>query len=276
MILGMSFCKYLPFFYRRNKNPRRLAVRNTYSLFNFGEWANGNSKADPYIQLSSITDTALAKKDFINIRLGGTDTTSSSRWTLLPADQQQHSPIPSGEKKKLQQEKILSRWPYILSGCMLLVLISIGLCIWKCCCRRGKAKSIASTSRVLRTKSLREPNPFSGEPASTTYLPLDEPSIAAGGVWSASGGKYSSSQYSMEPMYDHNTAAAAQYPPGVHYPPAGQYGHEPKSPVRSVHSFDTAQHPPHPGTQYPPSASHYPPSQAPPQYTSHSFYEARG
>jgi len=250
-------------------------VRNTYSLYNFGEWANGNSKSDPYIQLASITDVVAAKKDFINIRLGGKDTTTSDRWTLLPADQQQHSPVPPGEKKKLEQEKILSRWPYILSGCMLLVILSIGLCIWKCCCRRKPKSPTSAASLALRTKSLREPNPFSGGPASTTYLPLDEPGVAAGGMWSAGGGKYSGSQYSIEPMYDHNTAGAGQYPPGMHYPPAGQYGQEPKSPVRSVHSFDTAQYPPYPGTQYPPSASHYPPSQAPPQYNSHSFYEAR-
>ena len=247
MILGMSF------------------LRNAYSLYNFGEWSNEDG-SDPYIQLVSLTDTAVAKQDFISNRLAGNDSTGSSRWALLPKEQQQHSPVPPEEKKKKQQEKVLSRWPYIVLGCLVLVALIVGICIWKCCCNR-KNKSNSAAARALKTKSQSQPNPFSSEPASTTYLPLDEPTIQAGGVYQAGGGKYSGSQYSFDSTY-HNTTGGGntQYPPGVHYPPTSPYP-EPKSPVRSVHSFDTSQYPAAPpAIQYPPSPSHYPPSNSPPHY----------
>lgn len=212
MILGMSF------------------LRNTYSLFNFGEWGNRDSDAKPYIQLVSITDPILAKQGFISTRLGGTDSISSPRWALLSGNKQQHSPISPEEAKKLRQEKILSRWPYIFLGCFVLTAGLVGVCVWKCCCsarKKAKAKPSASAIRALKAKS-GQPNPFSSGPTSSTYLPLDEPNLMAGGVYSAGGKSASASLYSISSA--DSAFGGGQFPPGIHYPPGGQYTPEPKSP----------------------------------------------
>ncbi|KAJ7264460.1 aspartic peptidase domain-containing protein [Mycena haematopus] len=53
-------------------------LRNVYTLINFGDFIAGStSKADPYIQFLSITDPAQAHAEFVNVRLGGVDTTTS-------------------------------------------------------------------------------------------------------------------------------------------------------------------------------------------------------
>ena len=47
-----------------------------YLLINYGDYVDGsNTKALPYVQLLSTTDPTSAHLDFVNIRLGGTDTT---------------------------------------------------------------------------------------------------------------------------------------------------------------------------------------------------------
>ncbi|KAF5382465.1 hypothetical protein D9615_002732 [Tricholomella constricta] len=269
MILGMSF------------------LRNSYTLLNFGSWAQGKSGEHPYIQLSSVTDVAQARQDFIKVRLGGVDTINDDKWALLPADQMQRSPVSEEEKKKKYQELVLSRWPYILTGCLVFVLIVVGLCIWRCCCRKGAKKP------SKKTKNL-----FSTEPASTTYLPLQGPGgVPAKDVHSpglSPGGQYeahSQSQYSLDSPYpptkgdpsdsgqyaahsqsqyslDSQYPAGTRYPPGVHAQHASQYGSsaefynggqqhpsEPKSPIRSQHPSD-AQYPSPP--QY--SSGNHPPS----------------
>src|ERR1700731_118635 len=52
-----------------------MTVRNTYSLFNFGDFVQGGlSTAPPFIQLLATTnDTAEAHSDFVTVRLGGRD-----------------------------------------------------------------------------------------------------------------------------------------------------------------------------------------------------------
>jgi hypothetical protein len=53
-------------------------LRNVYTLINFGDFIAGStSKADPYIQFLSLTDPAQAHSEFVNVRLGGVDTTTS-------------------------------------------------------------------------------------------------------------------------------------------------------------------------------------------------------
>ncbi|KAJ6585306.1 aspartic peptidase domain-containing protein [Mycena capillaripes] len=53
-------------------------LRNVYTLINFGDFiADSKGKADPYIQFLSITDPAEAHSDFVKVRLGGVDTTTS-------------------------------------------------------------------------------------------------------------------------------------------------------------------------------------------------------
>lgn len=125
MILGMSF------------------LRNAYTLLDFGDWIDVSSKkqADPYIQLLSVTNPATAHSDFVKVRLGGVDTTGASQYALLPPNQMTHSPVSEEEKKKKYQEMILSRWPYILLGCLVFTLGLTGYCVWRCCCRKNRKQS---------------------------------------------------------------------------------------------------------------------------------------
>ncbi|KAJ8518401.1 hypothetical protein ONZ45_g4523 [Pleurotus djamor] len=148
MILGMSF------------------LRNVYSLLDYGNWVeHSKDEDDPYIQMLPLTNVAEAKASFIQIRLGGTDSTADPKWALLPVDQMQHSPVSEAEKKKKYQEAVLSQWPYILLGCLALVLLITGCCIWHCCCRKRKAKAAATVK-----------NGFGGggEGKLSTYHPLQD------------------------------------------------------------------------------------------------------
>ena len=88
MILGMSFRKLSSknrWIYSLNF---LLLVKNAYMLINFGDFVDGspNNTADPYIQLLPTTNMQQAHQDFVNIRLGGVDTTSSQP-PLLPTIQ---------------------------------------------------------------------------------------------------------------------------------------------------------------------------------------------
>ncbi|KAF6755779.1 aspartic peptidase domain-containing protein [Ephemerocybe angulata] len=120
MILGMNF------------------LRSVYTLYNFGSWIENGTQDNPYIQMSSFTDPVAARKDFVQLRLAGQDTISDSRWALLPASQMQKSPVSDEEKKKKYQEMVLSRWPYILLGCLVFTGLTVGFCIYKCCQRRKR------------------------------------------------------------------------------------------------------------------------------------------
>ncbi|EIN04256.1 acid protease [Punctularia strigosozonata HHB-11173 SS5] len=129
MILGMGF------------------LRNTYSLFDFGDFVStsSNDRSDPFVQLLPITDPSTAKADFVRVRLGGTDTTSSSSKTLLPASQQSHSPLAPGERSAQLKERILSHWYLILIGAIAIVALALGCGVWCCCCRgrrRGGARAV--------------------------------------------------------------------------------------------------------------------------------------
>lgn len=137
MILGMNFRKTIQLLLSIGCLCTCL-VRNAYTLLDYGDWAGSNSRGAPYIQLMSITNSQQAQQDFIQVRLNGQNTLGDPQWALLPASQEQHSPVSEAEKKRMYQEMILSRWPDIFIGCFILILIIIGICIWKCCCRRGK------------------------------------------------------------------------------------------------------------------------------------------
>lgn len=118
--------------------------------------------------MSPLVDVAAARNDFIQARLAGVDTISDSKWALLPADQMQHSPISPDEKKKKYQEMILSRWPYILVGCLVFVILVIGLIVWKCCCKRKRKQTDMALGSGGK-KSL-----FSGKnSARDSYVPLE-------------------------------------------------------------------------------------------------------
>ncbi|KAJ7143497.1 aspartic peptidase A1 [Mycena crocata] len=165
MIMGMSF------------------MRNAYTLMDFGDWVEGGSsdRGDPFIQLLPLTDATTAHSDFVKIRLAGVDTTNSSQYALLPADQQQHSPVSDAEKKAKYEEMILSRWPYILLGCLVFVALIIGLIVWRCCCRRRVKKNKKDKGFFQQT--------------SQTYLPLQVQSGAPthhpqGGAGAPYGGQH--------------------------------------------------------------------------------------
>ena len=57
-----------------------LLVRNTYILFNFGDFVDGSADnvADPYIQLLSVNDKSQNHADFVNARLNGKGDDSST------------------------------------------------------------------------------------------------------------------------------------------------------------------------------------------------------
>lgn len=121
MILGMAF------------------LRNTYALINYGNFITGGSNSNnPYIQLLPLTNVESAVNDFIQVRLNGQNTINSSQYALLPASQEQHSPESAAEKKQAYEELVLSRWPYIVVGGLVLLILLISYCVWRCCCRRKR------------------------------------------------------------------------------------------------------------------------------------------
>lgn len=60
-------------------------LRNAYLLINYGDYLDGaKTKAPPYVQLLSTMDPASAHLDFVNVRLGGTDTTGGQMLAAAP------------------------------------------------------------------------------------------------------------------------------------------------------------------------------------------------
>jgi hypothetical protein len=134
------------------------SVRNTYTLLDFGNWVDvsSNDRSDPYVQFLPVTNVRDAVADFVQVRLGGVDTTGAPQYALLPPSQMQHSPVSAEEKKKKYQEMVLSRWPYILAGCAVLVVLLLGLIVWRCCCRSRRAKKSRATAGTSIYVSLEE------------------------------------------------------------------------------------------------------------------------
>lgn len=143
-------------------------MRSAYTLLDFGNWIEGSgSQSTAYIQMTPLVDIASARNDFIQTRLAGVDTISAPQWALLPADQMQHSPISAEEKKQKYQEMVLSRWPYILVGCLVFVILVTALTIWKCCCKRKQKQSDMALGTGGK-KGL-----FSGKGGRESYVPLE-------------------------------------------------------------------------------------------------------
>jgi hypothetical protein len=190
MILGMSF------------------LRNTYTLLDFGNWIkNGKETGDPFVQLLSVTNVAETHSDFAKVRLDG-NPNADSDWSLLPADQMQHSPISDEEKKKRYQEMVLSRWPYIFVGCLLFVLILVGFCVWRFCCRR-KVREARAAKKAAKNSGGGVEIGLSGKHAS--YAPLQESQSA-----------YNLSQYNghtpvQDPHYGQQYQESAQPSQYPHY-----------------------------------------------------------
>ncbi|KAL5512740.1 hypothetical protein ACEPAG_3006 [Sanghuangporus baumii] len=113
-------------------------LRNTYTLIDLGNFVASAPKSTEsgFVQLLSLTDTQKAHDDFVQVRMGGVDSTGDSKYYLVPASEGQKSPESSAEKKAHLAAKVLSRWPYILMGCLLGAALLVGFIIWRCCCRR--------------------------------------------------------------------------------------------------------------------------------------------
>jgi len=144
LILGMAF------------------LRNTYTLLDYGDFvdASSNDRGSPFVQLLPLTNVNTAHNDFVQARLNGQDTTGSPSKALLPASQCQHSPESEEEKKQHYEEMVLSRWPYILAGCLLFLILTIALIVWRCCCRRNR-RAKKTTAGLLPEEN-------------TTYAPLHD------------------------------------------------------------------------------------------------------
>jgi len=149
-------------------------MRNAYTLFDYGDWVDetANDRSDPYIQLYPTTDKAAARNDFIKVRLNGVDTTNSSSQALLPADQGLKSPISKEEKKKMYEEKVLSRWPEIFIGCLGLVIIIAALITWRCCVRRKRRRAAQAAKLGLASNNGR-PNTYSVVDMNSSSAHLD-------------------------------------------------------------------------------------------------------
>jgi len=170
LILGMAF------------------LRNTYTLLDFGNFVDesSNDQGKPFVQLLPLTDVNTAHKEFVQARLNGQDTTGSPSKALLPANQCQHSPESASEKKQHYEEMVISRWPYIFAGCLLFLILSIGLIVWRCCCRK----------RRKRNRKL--------VPPQNTYAPLHDPNsmLSLKPLGDSYDGKHSHRDYDHSGYYD--------------------------------------------------------------------------
>lgn len=112
----------------------------------YGDWVEGSSKdkGDPFVQFLPLTTPAEAHSDFVLRRLGGVDTPIA----LLPASEGQSSPESKAEKEQHMKGEVLRNWPYIFLGCFALVALSVGLVVWKCCCKRRAKASKAPTGEL--------------------------------------------------------------------------------------------------------------------------------
>lgn len=223
LILGMGFrassrCLTSAFYFLTH-----YVVRNTYTLIDFGNFADDTTtdRNAPFVQLLSITDVNTAHQDFVTARMKGTDQTGDPSQALLPASQGQKSPESKGEKKAELEEKVLSRWPYILMGSLLLFIIMVGLCIWQCC--RMRRRSVARK----KIDDLKGASALQMNPVNTPYKQIDElppPSLS-----STSLNKYSP-RYSTSSSYDDRQKYASPYDDRQQYPnPHGDQYNYPSS-----------------------------------------------
>ncbi|KAI0358431.1 acid protease [Trametes cingulata] len=95
-------------------------LRNAYILMSFGDFVDGSlTKAgEPFVQLRSLTDPAEAHEDFVQLRLGGVDTTGSQ--TLLPPNDDEDD---NTQVMMTSAEKLKPYLPWIISATVLTGLL---------------------------------------------------------------------------------------------------------------------------------------------------------
>ncbi|KAK7468975.1 hypothetical protein VKT23_003473 [Stygiomarasmius scandens] len=160
IILGMSF------------------LRNVYALFNYGDFIEGSStdRGDPYLQMLSTTDVPSSHLDFVEVRLGGVDTTGEQNLNA-PNFSSDDSSSKSSKNSKL---KVIFLGLAIAAG-----VLGIALLLWAFCCRR----------RANRGKGGKGVKPNAGWMAYGGYGRLGDPNANAGpGAYPFRGLSSSSSQ----------------------------------------------------------------------------------
>lgn len=136
-----------------------FAVRNTYTLIDFANFVSGSSKdtGKPFVQMLPVTNVQNAHADFVNVRMNGVDSTGAASQALVPSSQGQSSPVSKEEKEKILAAKVLSRWPYILLGSLVLFFALVGFCVWRFCCRRRCAARKAAKAKKMQANVQMEP-----------------------------------------------------------------------------------------------------------------------
>lgn len=99
-------------------------------LINFGDFVDGaaQSVGDPYIQLLPLTDPAEAHADFVQVRMGGVD--SSSSFHLLPAVVSPNDSNDDDGSDSGSSDNIKKYLPYIIAGSVAGGLILISLILY--------------------------------------------------------------------------------------------------------------------------------------------------
>lgn len=119
-------------------------MRNTYLLVDFGDFVDGTSStADPYVQLLSLTnDTAKAHQDFVNVRLGGKDTTGNQHINSTGSGSSGSGSGWNSLSSKTKKIIIISAAAGV--GALLLL---IALCV--CCRNRGSRRATAGSGAAM-------------------------------------------------------------------------------------------------------------------------------
>lgn len=149
-------------------------MRNAYLYVNTGDFIDGsNITADPYLQLLSVTnDTAAAHQDFVQVRLGGNDTTISEG----QLGNSSYKPSQSSMKKR-PLSKVVKIIIAIVGGAIL--VLGLFACIWCCCCRkRGKRANISPAYASSSYQPLHVPAPDAAAEMRAAYNPQYAPPSA--------------------------------------------------------------------------------------------------
>ncbi|KAJ7143496.1 aspartic peptidase domain-containing protein [Mycena crocata] len=140
-------------------------LRNVYTLVNFGDYiADSKGKSDPYIQFLSTTEPVEAHADFVQMRLGGIDTTTNVFAS---------HPTTDGDDDTPSKSKTIY---YIIAASAVgaILLIALGVIIFK---RRGSKRG------VYRPLHLPAPAPMYGAGAQHPQMQQTQPYGAAPPVY---------------------------------------------------------------------------------------------
>lgn len=154
-----------PFSFKKGNDPTYDAIlgmsflRNTYMLVNYGDLVNENGTSsisenatttEPYIQLLPLTtDAARAHTEFVNVRLGGIDTTVP---IVQGSFHHREGPKPVGSGRGVVHDAKVSG---IIAGCIGAGAVAtfvgiLGLMMWK---RKGKRAQIPAPERTRTIES---------------------------------------------------------------------------------------------------------------------------